>query len=1126
MNLNFKRAKNTVIMKNALTKSYGFLFSSVFILILFSFSSMYAQTITTTSVNSTVVCRGSLINVNFTTNGAFQAGSYYKIQLSNASGVFSGNYIGELELQNSTSSNSVVSRTIAGEIQSSIATGNGYKVRVVYFVNTSTPPTVIGSTFTSNISIVSSQVTPTFSLPTSICSGTPLTLPTTSTNGVTGTWSPSFNNTVTANTTTNYIFTPTTGFCANTATRTITVNANVTPTFNQVQAVCSGTTINSLPTQSLNNITGSWSPALNNTATTTYTFTPSPSTACVLTQTMTVVVTPKTTPTFGAFASICSGDTISQLPQTSLNGISGSWYPSINNVETTTYTFTPSNNFCATTTTGTMVVNPSATIDTTVASCQTYTWPANGQTYTTSGNYTFITGCTKRILHLTISQPGVLVAPVLSSFVQTGLCSAGNPNPNYSVLPIANASSYEWTVPEGASIITGQGSASIAVSISNGFTSGMLSVKAINGCTTSVARAISIFSVLPIPGLITGETRGLCSQALNSITYSVPTFQGASDYLWTTPTGTEITSGQGSNIINLNFTSNFTSGNLSVEARNVCGSSIKRIVVLNSVPLAPGLISGTCHGLGTNGITTTTYSITNSLGATDYLWTIPTGATIVSGQGTNTITLNFTSSFTSGSLSVEARNACGSSLKRTMALYSVPLTPGLITGATNGLCSQGLSSTTYSIASVAGAVDYLWTIPAGTTIVSGQGTNSITLNFTSSFSTGSLSVEARNACGSSLKRTIALNSIPLAPGLITGASVGLGTNGITTETYTIPSVVGAVDYLWTIPAGIEVVSGQGTNSITLNFTSSFTAGCLHVEARNACGNSIKRMLNLYSVPFTPGAITGTTNNLCPSGVSNPTYTIAAVIGATSYTWTAPSGTTIVSGQGTNTVTLSVSSSFSIGLLSVTANNACGPSVVRTLTLNSTPLTPASITGSIAPCGTETYTCSTVAQAVSYTWTVPTGMVIVSGQGTNSITVNVTSSTVSANITVKASNNCKTGAAKSLLVSACGARTMLTATDDATTEDATTAIITASKVEAVVYPNPTNGEVNIEFTNELKENVTIEMYDMLGNKVSNIEMTTGSTFGNLSLDGMSSGFYLLQVSNSNKSIIYKTKVSKQ
>jgi hypothetical protein len=960
--------------------------------ILIGFSKTFSQTITTTSVNSTVICRGRLINVNFTTNGAFQAGSYYKIQLSNASGIFSGNYIGELELQNSTSSNSVVSRTISGEIQSSIAPGNGYKVRVVYFVNSNTP-TIVGTTCSSNISIVSSQVTPTFSLPTSICSGMPLTLPTVSTNGISGTWSPASNNTITPNTTTNYIFTPTTGFCAKTVT-------------------------------------------------------------------------------------------------------------------------------------GTFVVNPHVTLDTVVASCQSYTWPVNGQTYTTSGNYTSVVGCTERILHLTISQPTALGLPGFSSVVQTGLCSAGTTNPTYSILPVSGATSYEWTVPTGTTISTGQGSTSITLNVANDFTSGLLSVKAVNGCTTSASRTMSIFSVLPTPGLMTGETRGLCSQGLSSNTYSVPTFTGASDYLWTLPTGTEVVSGQGSNVITLNFTSSFTTGSLSVEARNVCGSSVKRTILLYSVPLAPGLISGPCHGLGTNGVTTATYSITNSLGATDYLWTVPTGATIVSGQGTNTITLNFTSSFTSGSLSVEARNACGSSLKRTMALYSVPLAPGLITGATRGLCSAGISTTTYSIANVLGATDYLWTVPAGATIVSGQGTTTITLNFTSSFSTGNLSVEARNACGSSPKRTVVLYSVPLAPGLITGTTIGLGTNGIATTTYTISSVAGATDYLWTIPAGVEIVSGEGTNSITLNFTSSFTSGSLSVEARNGCGSSPKRAVTLYSVPLIPGAISGVSNNLCTSGISNPTYTIPAVTGATCYTWTAPAGTTIVSGQGTTSVTLSISGSFTLGVLQVVANNGCGSSAVRSLTLNSTPSTPTSITGSTAPCGTETYTCTTVAQAVSYTWTVPAGMVIVSGQGTNSITVDVTSTTVSGSITVKASNNCKTGAAKSLLISACGARTRLTTTEDESIEDVTTAINTASNIDAVVYPNPTSGEVNIEFTNELEKNATVELYDMIGNKVSRVEMPAGSTVGNLTLEGMTSGMYLLQVVNSNNDILYKAKVSKQ
>src|SRR3989442_15790788 len=84
-----------------------------------------------------------------------------------------------------------------------------------------------------------------------------------------------------------YTFTPTAGQCATTATMTITVNANVTPTFTQVAAICSGATLTALPTTSLNGITGTWSPALNNTATTLYTFTPTAG-QCATTATMTI----------------------------------------------------------------------------------------------------------------------------------------------------------------------------------------------------------------------------------------------------------------------------------------------------------------------------------------------------------------------------------------------------------------------------------------------------------------------------------------------------------------------------------------------------------------------------------------------------------------------------------------------------------------------------------------------------------------------------------------------------------------------------------------------------------------------------------------------------------------------
>ena len=71
-----------------------------------------------------------------------------------------------------------------------------------------------------------------------------------------------------------------------------------TPTFTQVPAVCSGATMTALPTTSNNGINGTWSPALNNMATTLYTFTTSGTCPNTTTMTITVNPTPTTTPVY------------------------------------------------------------------------------------------------------------------------------------------------------------------------------------------------------------------------------------------------------------------------------------------------------------------------------------------------------------------------------------------------------------------------------------------------------------------------------------------------------------------------------------------------------------------------------------------------------------------------------------------------------------------------------------------------------------------------------------------------------------------------------------------------------------------------------------------------------------
>ncbi|MFN5622031.1 MAG: concanavalin A lectin, partial [Flavobacteriales bacterium] len=113
---------------------------------------------------------------------------------------------------------------------------------------------------------ITPNVTPTFAAVGPFCSGASIpALPTTSTNGIAGTWNPAINNTAT----TTYTFTPTAGQCATTTQLTITITPNVTPTFAAVGPFCSGATINALPTTSTNGITGTWNPAINNTSTTT-----------------------------------------------------------------------------------------------------------------------------------------------------------------------------------------------------------------------------------------------------------------------------------------------------------------------------------------------------------------------------------------------------------------------------------------------------------------------------------------------------------------------------------------------------------------------------------------------------------------------------------------------------------------------------------------------------------------------------------------------------------------------------------------------------------------------------------------------------------------------------------------
>ncbi len=86
------------------------------------------------------------------------------------------------------------------------------------------------------------------------------------------------------------------------------------------------------------------------------------------------------TPLFDPIGPICSLSPVTPLPTTSLNGISGTWMPSvINTMQTTTYVFTPNSGQDAIEVlmTITVIQRPQAGIDASMAVCETSTTPIN-----------------------------------------------------------------------------------------------------------------------------------------------------------------------------------------------------------------------------------------------------------------------------------------------------------------------------------------------------------------------------------------------------------------------------------------------------------------------------------------------------------------------------------------------------------------------------------------------------------------------------------------------------------------------------------------------------------------------------------------------------------------------------
>ncbi len=765
------------------------------------------------------------------------------------------------------------------------------------------------------------------------------------------------------------------------------------------------------------------------------------------------------------------------------------------------------------------------------------------------------------------------VAPAIPGGISglTTVCN-GQAGIFYSIASVPNATVYTWVAPTGATITAGQGTNSVTVSF--GSASGNITVTAGNACGTSLPSSLAI-TVDPNPavgtvGAITGPSAVCASQT--GIIYSIAAVSGASSYTWAVPSGATITVGQGTNTITVTFAT--SGGNVCVYASNSCSSSLQNCLAVTIDPGAP-TIPGGITGLTTvcSGQVGEEYSIAAVANATVYTWTVPAGATITAGQGNDTISVTFGSS--SGNITVTAGNSCGTSLASSKAITVDPnpqVGPmGVITGPSAVCANQ--TNLIYSTTTVSGATTYSWTVPTGAAITAGQGTATVTVTFGTN--AGNVCVDAKNSCSSNAAICTAVtiaSTAPTIPGGITGlTTVCSGQAGVI---YTTGSVATASVYTWTMPTGGSVTAGQGTNSVTVTFGT--TSGNICVTAGNACGTSLPSCQAITVDPNpavgTIGTITGSTS-AC-ANQTNVTYIIPAVANASTYTWTVPSSASVTAGQGTRTITVTFGNVS--GNICVIAANSCGTSAQSCIAITVSPNAPGiptGITGATTVCSGQAggaYSTSPVTNALTYSWTVPTGATITSGQGTTDITV--TFGTTSGNICVAAANGCGTSLPSCQAITVSSAVLTVTATPTLATcssccdgsatathsggsgsytyawspsggvsatatglcvgsytvcvTDAggcvTCSVANVGFVTGInspltdngtikVFPNPANDHIYIEGTLSISANLEVSVINMFGQKLINELVHADGTFlEKIDIQGIPSGVYFIEV----------------
>ncbi|MEI7425123.1 MAG: PKD-like domain-containing protein, partial [Candidatus Staskawiczbacteria bacterium] len=321
-------------------------------------------------------------------------------------------------------------------------------------------------------------------------------------------------------------------------------------------------------------------------------------------------------------------------------------------------------------------------------------------------------------------------------------------------------------------------------------------------------------------------------------------------------------------------------------------------------------------------------------------------------------------------------------------------------------------------------------------------------------------------------------------------------------TNSAPSIGLAAGGSGNIASFVAVNTGSQAITATITATPSYTGSGL-----TCTGAPVSFTIVVNPLPAAAGTISGPVS--VQQGQTGVAYTMPAIAGATGYSWTLPTGTTIVSGANTNSIIVDFSRTAISGIIHVVGTNPCGEGLVSPdLSITVAPFIPVNYEVQNLIIGNGQTVCYNASQTIT-----------VAGNGTLFLVLYGGSATFIAGEKIRFLPGTTVFSGGYLLgqITTTGQYCIpqnqpVIGVVKAEASEPVPAVVTPNPK---VYPNPTTGLFTLDLSHvDLTSSTVFEIYRMTGEVVAS-ETITSEAQHVFNLDRQPAGIYLLRAINLDK-----------